>query len=272
MAEMTIFQNDAFRAATLTTALNRRPHKPGFLGAQGLFTPKPVRTITVGVESQGGKLALIQTSERGAPLVAADVNKRDVRDFRTVRIAKQDTIHAHELQSIRAFGSTSELQQVQAEVAQRLANLQDDVDLTHEYMMLGAIQGIVLDADGSVIRNWYTEFGIAQPAEFDFELDDPTTDVRGKCTAVVRAVQRAAQGGGREAAQRLRGGGAGDVDAEAGRAAEDRFERGAGLDLEIGEEHQHHRLRRCWGKANLDSVAAEPADPLRRNHSSSALI
>jgi hypothetical protein len=195
MAEMTIFQNDAFRAATLTTALNRRPHKPGFLGAQGLFTPKPVRTITVGVESQGGKLALIQTSERGAPLVAADVNKRDVRDFRTVRIAKQDTIHAHELQSIRAFGSTSELQQVQAEVAQRLANLQDDVDLTHEYMMLGAIQGIVLDADGSVIRNWYTEFGIAQPAEFDFELDDPTTDVRGKCTAVVRAVQRAAQGG-----------------------------------------------------------------------------
>ena len=195
MADMTIFLNDAFRAATLTTALNRRPHKPGFLGSLGIFVPKPVRTVTVAVESRNGTLSLIKTSERGAPLSQADADKRDIRDFRTVRVAKGDTLHAHEVQGIRAFGTTSELQQVQAEVAQRLSNLQDDVDLTHEHMMLGAIQGIVLDADGSTIRNWYTEFGISQPAEVDFELDDASTDVRGKCTAVVRAMQRAAQGG-----------------------------------------------------------------------------
>lgn len=194
MADMTIFQNDAFRASTLTTALNRRPHKPGFLGSQGIFVPKPVRTITVAVESKNGKLSVIKTSERGAPLEQADAEKRDVRDFRTVRIAKGDTLHAYEIQNIRAFGSTSELQQVQAEVAQRLSNLQDDVDLTHERMMLGAIQGIVLDADNTVIRNWYTEFGISQPGEIDFELDDSSTDVRGKCNAVVRAMQREAQG------------------------------------------------------------------------------
>ena len=194
MADMSIFLNDAFRAATLTAALNRRPHKPGFLGSQNIFTPKPVRTITIAIESRNGKLSLIQTSERGAPLEQADADKRDIRDFRTVRIAKGDTLHAHEIQSIRAVGSTSELQQVQAEVAQRLANLQDDVDLTLEHMMLGAIQGVVLDANGDVIRNWYTEFGIAQPAEIDFALDDPTTDVRGKCTGVVRAMQRAAKG------------------------------------------------------------------------------
>lgn len=195
MAEMTIFLNDAFRAATLTTALNRRPHKPGFLGSLGIFEPKPVSTITIGIESQGDSLALIQTSERGAPLKEADNGKRDIRDFRTVRIAKSNTLHAHEIQGIRAFGTTSELQQVQTEVARRLGGLQDDIDLTTEHMMLGAIQGIVLDADGSVIRNWYTEFGIAQPAEVDFELDDADTDVRGKCATVLRAAQRSAAGG-----------------------------------------------------------------------------
>ena len=195
MAEMTIFLNDAFRAATLTTALNRRPHKPGFLGSLGIFTPRPVRTVTVAVESRNGKLSLIKTSERGAPLQQADNEKRDIRDFRTVRIAKGGTIYAHEIQGIRAWGTTSELQQVQAEVAQCLAGLQDDVDLTQEYMMLGAIQGLVLDADGSTIRDWYGEFGINRPAEIDFELDDSATDVRGKCTAVVRAMQRGAQGG-----------------------------------------------------------------------------
>lgn len=194
MAEMTIFLNDAFRAATLTAAINRRPHKPGFLGSLDIFEPKPVPTITIGIESRGDSLALIQTSERGAPLQEADNAKRDIRDFRTVRIAKSNTLHAYEIQGIRAFGTTSELQQVQSEVARRLGGLQDDIDLTTEHMMLGAIQGIVLDADGSVIRNWYTEFGIAQPAEVDFELDDADTDVRGKCAAISRATQRAAAG------------------------------------------------------------------------------
>lgn len=194
MAEMTIFLNDAFRASTLTAAINRRPHKPGFLGALGIFEPKPVSTVTVGIESRGDSLALIQTSERGAPLQEADNGKRDIRDFRTVRIAKSNTLHAHEIQGIRAFGSSSELQQVQAEIARRLAGLQDDIDLTMEHMMLGAIQGIVLDADSSVLRNWYTEFGIAQPSEIDFALTTATTDVRGKCASVVRSAQRAAQG------------------------------------------------------------------------------
>lgn len=196
MADMTIFLNDAFRAATLTTALQRRPHKPGFLGAQNLFEPKPVRTVTVAVESKNGTLSLIQTSERGAPLEQASAGKRDIRDFRTVRIAKGDTLHAHEIEGIRAYGTTSELLQVQQEVATRLASLQDDVDMTLEHMMLGAIQGIVLDADGStVLRNWYTEFGISPPSEVNFALTTDATDVRGKCTGVVRAMQRAAQGG-----------------------------------------------------------------------------
>ncbi|SFE88707.1 major capsid protein [Paracidovorax wautersii] len=194
MASMDIFNGSAFRATTLTTAINRRPFVPSFLGSLNIFTPKPVRTVTVALEQKNGKLSLIQTSERGAPLEQADSEKRDIRDFRTVRVAKGDTLHAYEIESIRDFGTESELMQVQKEVAARLARLDDDLQLTHENMMLGAIQGIVLDADGSVIRNWYNEFGIAQPAEIDFELDDAATDVRGKCQQVVRSMQRAAKG------------------------------------------------------------------------------
>lgn len=194
MADMQIFLNDAFRPATLTSAINRAPFKPGFLGSLNLFKPNPVRTITVAIESVDGKLSLIQTSERGAPLEQADAGKRTIRDFRTVRIAKGDVLHAHQIQGIRPYGLVSELQQVIDEVARRTNTLLDDVDVTMENMMLGAVQGILLDADGSVIRNWYDEFGIAQAAEIDFELDDPSTDVRGKCTKVVRAMQIASRG------------------------------------------------------------------------------
>ena len=104
MADMTIFANDAFRAATLTTALNRRPHKPGFLGAQGIFTPRPVRTVTVAIESRNGTLSLIKTSERGAPLQqAGDVRHALVSRFRVeaveprgvLALARHQPIHHH---------------------------------------------------------------------------------------------------------------------------------------------------------------------------------
>jgi hypothetical protein len=194
MLTLDVFRQNAFSAIELTEAINRRPYLPGFLGALGIFEPEPVRTITVAIEKVENRLAVIQTSPRGAPIEQRQNDKRDIRDFRTVRLAKGDTLYAHEIQDIRAFGSQSEMMQLQAEVARRLSSLQDDMLLTHERMMLGAVQGKVLDADGSVIRNWFTEWGISEPAEVDFELDDAATDVRKKCQGVTRAIARASGG------------------------------------------------------------------------------
>lgn len=194
MAHMDIFNDRAFNMVDMTAAINKRPHLPTFLRSQNLFTPKPVRTASVSIERQNGKLSVIQTSERGAPPKVADADKRDIRDFRTVRLAKGDKLLAAEVDGIRAFGSSTELQQVIEEVARRQTNLLRDLELTLERMRLGAVQGIVLDADNTVIRNWYDEWGITQPAEIDFELDVETTDVRKKCTAVVRAMARASEG------------------------------------------------------------------------------
>lgn len=194
MLTMDIFRSDPFSDITLTEALNRAPYLPGFLGKLGIFEPEPVRTVTVAIEKLENRLSVIQTSPRGAPLTRRDGDKRDIRDFRTVRIAKGDAIEAHQIQDVRAFGSQSELMQLQAEIARRLQSLRNDVLLTHENMMLGAIQGKVLDADGTVIKNWFTEWGIAEPAEVDFELDDANTDVRKKCAAVIRAIARASGG------------------------------------------------------------------------------
>jgi hypothetical protein len=60
--------------------------------------------------------------------------------------------------------------------------------------MFGAAQGKVLDADGSVIVDWYSEWGIAEPAEIDFDLDDPAINVEKKCRDIVRAMMRSSQG------------------------------------------------------------------------------
>ncbi len=200
MAHMDIFSNDAFKMATLTAALNEQDFQPSFLRSLGLFTPRRVRTETISIESKAGVLSLIQTTPRGAPLEQRERQNRNIRDLRTVRIAKGDKITASELADIRAFGSETELMQVQAEVADRLngpAGLMRDVELTWENLMLGAVQGVVVDADAGTIYDYFTEFGVTQDAEIDFDLDNASPAsgaVRKLCNKVQRQMQRSAKG------------------------------------------------------------------------------
>jgi hypothetical protein len=200
MPTLDIFNQDAFTAIELTAAVNKTPFQPSRLGQLNLFTPQPVRTKTVWVEEREGVLSLIQTSPRGAPLDQRATEQRKGRDFRTLRIAKGDRLMADEIQDIRAFGTDSELVQVMDEVSRRLngpTGLRRDIELTQENMRLGAVQGIVTDADDTTLFNWFTEFSITQASEIDFDLDaaSPASGVvRKKCNQVVRQMMRAAAG------------------------------------------------------------------------------
>jgi hypothetical protein len=200
MATLDIFKQDAFKLQSMLQAIDAVDYRPQRLGDMGIFTPNPVRTEVVSIEKRAGTLALIQTSPRGAPLGQRNTEKRDIRDFRTVRIAESDRIMASELAGIRAFGTESELMQVQAEVARRLmgpVGLESKVELTLENMRLGAIHGVVKDADGSTIYDWFDELGVTQATEIDFDLDNASPAsgaVRKKCSEVVRAMMKAAKG------------------------------------------------------------------------------
>lgn len=198
MPSMDVFNSDAFSTRSLTTAIESVPYQPQMLGSMGIFEPVPIRTETIMIESRDGALSLIQTDQRGAPPAQRTTEKRKMRDFRTSRLAKSDTIRAAEIQGIRAFGSESELASVQSEVMRRMTGptgLLRDIELTWENHRLGAVQGIVLDADGTTeVIDWYDAFGVAVPTEIDFALGTTSTDVRGKCSQVVRAMQRAAKG------------------------------------------------------------------------------
>lgn len=194
MAHMDIFNSDPFQLVSMTHAINQIPYMPTFLGEQNLFRAIPVQTEIITIEKVAGKQAMIQTSERGAPLAQVTRNRRNLRSLRTVRLALGDTVTAAEVQGWREFGTESTLMTVQAEVARRLAALRRNFDLTHEHMRMAAIQGFLTDADGSVLYSYFDEFGVSQANELDFELDDDTTDVRTKCTSVIRAMILASAG------------------------------------------------------------------------------
>lgn len=198
MATIDHFAGTGFSLLELTDAIAQVPYQAGFLGTLGIFEERPVRTDHFAVEEKNGTLSLVATSARGAPLEQRANELRKLRRFDTVRIAKGDRLLASEIQNIRAWGTESEFQAVQTETMERLLRLRADIELTHEYMRLGAIFGDVLNSAGVSIYNWFTEFGITQAAEVDFDLDNasPASGViRTKCSGIVRAMQRAALGG-----------------------------------------------------------------------------
>ncbi|MCA0027342.1 MULTISPECIES: major capsid protein [unclassified Mesorhizobium] len=195
MLSMDAFNDRAFSMVSLTAAINNIDYVPNLLGSLGIFEDTPVYTRTIAVEKKGQTLSLIPTSPLGAAPRETDRDGRDIRDLRTVRLADSFTLYAYEVEGIRAFGTESEFESLQVEYAGRMAKVRTNMELTHEYHRLGALQGKLLDADGtSVIYNYFTEFGIAEPAAIDFNLDDVNTDVWAKCQLVKRAVIRASKG------------------------------------------------------------------------------
>jgi hypothetical protein len=195
MAGMDVFKANAFSMMTLTDAINLMDYRPSFLGSLGIFRPVPSRTTVVAVEQRNDTLGLVPTTQRGGPATQRNFGAREVRNFNTLRLKETDKLYAHELSDLRAFGKETELESVATEVARRQELLTEDIELTKEHHRLGALQGLLLDADGTtVIYDYSAEFNEAIPAATSFELDVSGTDVIGKTKDISRSMARSALG------------------------------------------------------------------------------
>lgn len=190
MVHMDIFNNDAFSLASMTAGVEKMPTVPTFLGSLGIFESEGIETEIASIEQVGQTLQLIQTTARGTEPTSGVTDKRQLRNFNVPRVARKDQLKASEIQNVRAFGTESELETVVRKVAQKQQKMLREVELTLEYHRMGAIKGILLDADNSVIYNYFDEFSISQPAEVDFDLDN-ASPARGALMAKVKATKRA---------------------------------------------------------------------------------
>jgi hypothetical protein len=180
MASFDVFKGDGFTLSQLTLAINTGPHVPTLIGDSNLFTEEGVTTTTVQIEKQGSKLVLVPSQERGGNGIVVNGDKRELIPFNTVHLPQRATILADEVQGLRAFGSESEAEMVEAYVNKRFMKLRKNLEVTLEYHRIGAIQGKVLDADGSsVLIDLYNKFGLTQQT-MSLVLGTATTKVRNK--------------------------------------------------------------------------------------------
>ena len=185
MPTLDVFKADGFSVASLTEAILKAPYQPGRIGQLGLFRERGITTTTVQVEEKAGQLSLIPTSPRGGVPDTLGQAKRTLRSFAVPHLAREAKIYADEVQNIRAFGSETDVQNVQSLVDERLAELRAMHEVTLEFHRIGAIQGLILDADGSTLYNLFTEFGVAQQTQ-DFAFTTATTDIREVIVAALR--------------------------------------------------------------------------------------
>lgn len=162
MASLDVFRNSAFNMMAMTEAINVVPNKYNRLRQLGIFTEEPLTVRTVAVESKNGVLNLIQSKPVGAPAAQNTIGDRSIRDFRIPHFPLEDAILAQDVSGVRAFGTESDLMAVQDLVNEKLMTMADKHEQTREYLEWGALAGIVKDADGSTLVNYFTEFGVTQ--------------------------------------------------------------------------------------------------------------
>ena len=182
------FETDAFNVVSLTGSINILPNNYGRIRELNLMPGKGVRTRSVVVEEKNGVLNLLPTQPPGSPGTVGGRGKRTVRSFTIPHIPHDDVILPSEYDGIRAFGSETDMSAVAEVMNDHLQTMRNKHAITLEHLRMGALKGVILDADASTIYNLYTEFEITKK-QVDFLLGTSGTNIQTKCLAVVRHIE-----------------------------------------------------------------------------------
>lgn len=196
---LNIFTDDAFSLMTLSAVINSVDTVPGRAGELAFAgVADPLATTTAAVESDGYSLSLIQTSKRGTPTEKQTTDKGSLRYLGIPHIKLEDTIQAASIQDVRELGSSDQLRSARSVIDRQITKMTQRHDLTLENLRLGALRGVIKDADASTILSLYSLFGISEPTAFSFATafdtaanpTDGTDALRAVCQQVVRYMKR----------------------------------------------------------------------------------
>lgn len=166
MATLDIFQDDAFSVTSLSGTITDIPDVPTKLGDKGLFQEEGISTTSFMIERQGSSIKLLPTAPRGGVREPVALGPRKLIPLHALHIPASWSVLADEVQGIRAYGSETEVEQASTLVLRKLTNVRASMDLTHENMRVGALKGLVTDADGSTLLDVYDAFGMVQQTQF----------------------------------------------------------------------------------------------------------
>ncbi|EMJ7098670.1 major capsid protein [Vibrio parahaemolyticus] len=164
-------ESEKFTVSSLTAAINNIEQPPMRIAELGIFEERGIRTTTMEVEYKDGQIIIVPEKERGADGTHTDDRERKTYTFKAVHLPLEGSIYADDIQNVRAFGTESELEQLDTLIAEKQEDHKMSLDATIEYHRIGALAGKVLGSKGDVIVDLFKVFGIqanANKHEIDF--------------------------------------------------------------------------------------------------------
>ncbi|TIR24064.1 MAG: major capsid protein [Mesorhizobium sp.] len=194
-----IFDQDAFSVTTMSDAMREVKYVPGFISRLGLFSSTSIDTLDIAIEKDAEQnVFIVPSSPRGGPGKTFGKNRRSMRKLSVPHFQVDDAIYADEVQSVRAFGEERAVETFQGRIAKRGAEVRQSFALTEEYHKLCVVtKGQLLDADGTVLYDYFEEMGEAVPAEVGWDLTaaNPADGVlRQRATDLARSMGAALDG------------------------------------------------------------------------------
>ena len=192
MATLDIFNNDAFSVSRLTQLITDIPRVPTQLGDERLFTESGLTTTTMMIERTGSGLTLVPSAPRGGVGQTIGRDRRKLIPIAAVHLPQYDAVMADEVQGVRAVGTEAEVESVTALVRRQATKMRANIDLTLEYHRIGALKGLVLDANGvDIIYDLYSIFGMTRES-LGFNINSKTSgaDLKDKCITLKRMIQK----------------------------------------------------------------------------------
>jgi hypothetical protein len=192
-----IFNDDAFSLLSMTNAIERVYAPSSAILTSGLFTQVPINTPAAVIDMKERHFNIIPLQNRGEPIPRRTFTKGAKMLLDTYRIGIGDKAMAHELQFLLQFGTTDEMiKAAQVWLAQRQKALITDHDATLEHMYLGALDGKLIDHDGTVVIDWFTEFNLTRNPVVDLPLATASDGALRQLleSTIVRPMRRKAAG------------------------------------------------------------------------------
>lgn len=188
------FGTDAFNLVSMVQAINKLPNMYGRIMEMGLFKPKGVSTRTVLIDHKDGVINILDNMPVGSPGLKNTKGTRRTQSLVIPHFPLDDTILASEYDSIRAFGQENQNETLASIMNDHLQTLKNKHDQTLEWLMVGALKGIVYDSDAStVIYDFHKEF-LQNKKTVDFVLGTAGTNIKAKCKEVLRHLETNLQG------------------------------------------------------------------------------
>lgn len=160
---MPLSSESEFGFKALTNTINNLPETPTVIRSLGIFKPQPqsITYVKLGLYQQ--QLELVETAPRGV-LGKPIKDEYSITDtFECTHLPLYDKVLPSDVQNVLEFGSNNKLKTVAERIGEKLAVMKANHEYTREHLMLGALSGKILDADGDELVNIYTKFGLTRP-------------------------------------------------------------------------------------------------------------